>query len=152
MKVEVFPQLDFHPPKIADAQSYVQLRSTVPFPNSATLAELADPYFQSTEHEILVLGEMNSQFVLQWIDVCTQQTQDVCIRRRTIIDYVSQANTHLVFLAHNHPSGIALPSKNDIIFTRIFQQILQRRGQILIDHLIKGADHWGSMRAMGHIR
>jgi DNA repair protein RadC len=32
--------------------------------------------------------------------------------------------THSVIIAHNHPSGIASPSKNDVRQTRLLEKVL----------------------------
>lgn len=45
-----------------------------------------------------------------------------------------------VVLAHSHPSGLALPSKNDVLVTRDLKKALKLIGVILLDHFIV-ADH-----------
>ena len=53
--------------------------------------------------------------------------------------------TQLV-LAHNHPAGFALPSKEDIILTRQISEKLKTLGLTLLDHVVVAPDGYVSMR------
>ena len=50
-----------------------------------------------------------------------------------------------VILAHNHPSGIALPSDDDCAATTRAAQALQTIGVALADHIIVADDDFVSM-------
>lgn len=52
-----------------------------------------------------------------------------------------------VVLAHNHPSGVAMPSDADIVSTRTIEQALKMCGIILLDHIITAGGKCISMRA-----
>ncbi|MBE6992642.1 MAG: DNA repair protein RadC [Ruminococcaceae bacterium] len=54
-------------------------------------------------------------------------------------------------LAHNHPSGIAVPSTEDEDATNCFRSALQTVGVMLVDHLIfaKGENDYVSMKESG---
>lgn len=54
-----------------------------------------------------------------------------------------------MILAHNHPSGSAEPSENDILSTRRLQAYAHSLGISLDDHLIIGRDSIASMRSLG---
>lgn len=56
-----------------------------------------------------------------------------------------------VALAHNHPSGIAIPSGNDTDLTRQVQQALNAVGVRLMDHIIVADDDFVSLRSSGLI-
>lgn len=56
-----------------------------------------------------------------------------------------------VVLAHNHPSGIAVASRDDIAMTREVIRALQPLGIGLHDHLIVAGDQCVSLRAQGLI-
>lgn len=49
-----------------------------------------------------------------------------------------QAGAKYVVLAHNHPSGFAIPSDSDLFATRDLQRALNAVGIRLLDHLIIG--------------
>ena len=48
------------------------------------------------------------------------------------------------FLVHNHPSGIALPSEEDVRWTLALEEESQRLGLRLRDHLILAGDAYFS--------
>lgn len=57
-----------------------------------------------------------------------------------------------VALAHNHPSGIALPSGDDIALTGQVQRALNAVGIRLADHIIVADDDFVSLRSSGLIQ
>ncbi len=59
------------------------------------------------------------------------------------------SNASMVQLAHNHPSGIALPSEEDIYVTRMIKDILYPLNIKLIDHIIVADGDFVSMRESG---
>ena len=56
-----------------------------------------------------------------------------------------------VVLAHNHPSGIALPSDDDCAATTQAVQALQTIGVVLADHIIVADDDFVSMAQSGYL-
>lgn len=56
-----------------------------------------------------------------------------------------------VILAHNHPSGSAKPSREDIRLTRRLREAGTLLGVELLDHLILAGDRFTSMRRKGHL-
>ena len=50
-----------------------------------------------------------------------------------------------VVLAHNHPSGLLTPSKQDELVTMRVVEVLSRLNLILLDHLIMGRNDYISM-------
>ena len=52
-------------------------------------------------------------------------------------------------MAHNHPSGDATPSRDDLAFTRRLARTLDAVGATLVDHLIVSADATTSLRREG---
>lgn len=57
---------------------------------------------------------------------------------RPIIDRVLNLNAAAVILAHNHPSGVCDPSKQDVLVTKKIQQALDLMEVRLLDHVIIG--------------
>ena len=68
----------------------------------------------------------------------TNCASDVPLRK--IIDFALRYGAVNAVIAHNHPSGIALPSKEDLAATRLVFKTLASVGVRLIDHIIVGAD------------
>lgn len=54
-----------------------------------------------------------------------------------------------VAMAHNHPSGNAEPSRNDLTVTRRIAMVFAALGIRLVDHLVFGGGNIVSLRARG---
>ncbi len=55
---------------------------------------------------------------------------------RKIVETAINANATTVVLAHNHPSGVAVPSADDVLTTRRVAKALQAVEVVLADHLV----------------
>lgn len=64
---------------------------------------------------------------------------------RTIIEKVIKTSATAVALAHNHPSGIALPSVQDIEVTKMVADALSAIPVSLVDHIIIADNDYISM-------
>jgi DNA repair protein RadC len=60
----------------------------------------------------------------------------VTINMRRVVENALNANASLVVLSHNHPSGVALPSKEDNQTTLQIKRALADIGVQLVDHVI----------------
>ena len=71
---------------------------------------------------------------------------------RRIVETALAANATSVVLAHNHPSGLALPSDADIQTTRRVATALDAVEIGLIDHIVVADDDFVSMSQSGFYR
>ena len=71
---------------------------------------------------------------------------------RRIVEMALSAKATSVVLAHNHPSGIALPSHEDVATTQRIYVALQAVDIILADHLVIADDDYTSMVQSGYFR
>jgi len=60
---------------------------------------------------------------------------------RDVLRFALADNAEKVILAHNHPSGLALPSQADIDTTVAMANLLKGAGMALVDHLIFAKDN-----------
>lgn len=68
-------------------------------------------------------------------------TSDDCkLRVRELIMLCQNSQTKYIYLAHNHPSGIAKPSVEDIDFTKWAVTACEMMDVLLIDHIIIAKD------------
>ena len=74
----------------------------------------------------------------------------VDIGMRDIVETVLRDKAARAILAHNHLSGIALPSADDVETTRRLFRMLQMIGVELVDHIIVSEGDFVSMRDSGH--
>ena len=68
---------------------------------------------------------------------------------RVMMKEAVTAGATILALAHNHPSGNALPSKSDIETTKLISVTLQNVGVSLIDHYIIADNDYISLRDSG---
>lgn len=68
---------------------------------------------------------------------------------RKIVDLSLRHNAKIAYIAHNHPSGSALPSSADISTTKTISETLLSVGVHLIDHFIVTDDDYVSLRESG---
>ena len=69
---------------------------------------------------------------------------------RRIVETALGLNATSVVLAHNHPSGIALPSGEDVLTTHRVASALSTVDIVLVDHIVVADDDYVSMVQSGH--
>lgn len=68
---------------------------------------------------------------------------------RKVVQTALTENAIQVVLAHNHPSGLAVPSADDIVTTRRVAMALDAVGVALVDHVVVADQDCVSMAASG---
>ncbi len=68
---------------------------------------------------------------------------------RKVVEIALMRNATAVILSHNHPSGVAIPSHNDIEATEQLRDALRLINVTLFDHLIISGNDWVSMAESG---
>ncbi len=79
----------------------------------------------------------------------SDRRESVDVSVRLIVSDVLALNAQTVLLAHNHPRGVADPSREDIRFTRRLFGTLDTIGVRLLDHYVVTEHDWVSFRARG---
>jgi len=69
---------------------------------------------------------------------------------RRIVEMALNANATSVILAHNHPSGVAIPSPEDCLTTRQLAMALRAVEIELADHIVVADGEYISMRLVGY--
>lgn len=69
---------------------------------------------------------------------------DLYVRR--IIELVTFYNASAFIMAHNHPSGIAVPSEEDLIATKKIYSLFEFMHVAMLDHIIVADDDYVSMK------
>jgi len=95
------------------------------------------------KQEHIVALFLNSRFeVLDRRVICIGSLDGVGVLPRDIIIPALELNASSVVLAHNHPSGDATPSLEDIEITKRIKEGLDLVGLNLLDHIVIGKDEW----------
>lgn len=74
------------------------------------------------------------------------------IMTRKVVETALNHNAAQVILAHNHVSGLALPSGEDTATTLYLREVLRQVGVVLADHMIFVDDDMVSMRDSGYLK
>ena len=108
------------------------------------------PYFHALQKETVYLLCLDAKCkVLACKKVGEGSVNSASISIRRIVETALGANAVTVVLAHNHPSGLALPSVEDIQTTRRLSQALRTVEIILADHIVVADDDFVSMVQSG---
>ena len=108
------------------------------------------PYFSGCNEECVYLLCMDAKCkVLDCRKVSTGGMNSVGFNLRRVVEIVLQQRATTVVLAHNHPWGLALPSREDEIVTKELQNALKVVNVHLADHIIVCEEECVSMAASG---
>ena len=108
------------------------------------------PYFLNERDEVVYLLCLDTK---RAVICCAEMSRgvvnsvDTGIRR--IVEKALKARACSAIIAHNHPDGIALPSREDEVFTRALFNALETVGIRLEDHIIVAEDDYISMADTG---
>lgn len=105
---------------------------------------------RSQRREVLYQASLDAKGkLLSCRQVSTGSVDATVLSVRSVVENALHADASGVVLAHNHPSGIALPSVEDRQVTLQVQQALRTMGIQLIDHIIVADGDFVSMAASG---
>ena len=104
------------------------------------------PYFYGRQHETVFLLCLDAKCkVLCCKKVGEGSVNSAAVPIRRIVEMALGANATSVVLAHNHPSGIALPSGDDIQTTHRLRAALDAVEIQLVDHFVIADGDYVSM-------
>ena len=107
-------------------------------------------YFFGAQRELLYLLCMDGKLKVLGIRKLGEgNVNSVNITPRLLAEAALSLNAAAVVLAHNHVSGIALPSDEDIATTESLAPFLAKLGIELVDHVIFVDDDMVSLRDSG---
>jgi len=111
------------------------------------------PYFAGCNEESVYLLCMDGKCkVLDCRKISTGGMNSVGFNLRRVVEVVLHQRATSAVLAHNHPWGIALPSREDEMVTQELQDALKLVNVHLADHIIVCEDDCVSMAASGLLR
>jgi DNA repair protein RadC len=110
------------------------------------------PHLAHAPEERLAVAHLDhDQQILSFTVTSEARTDSVDVPLRAIVAEALACNAASLIIAHNHPSGVPLPSHADREMTRILARTLKTLGIRLQDHLIFAGQEWTSLRGLGLI-
>lgn len=88
--------------------------------------------------------------VISCVEICEGSVNSASISVRKVVEKALAARATSVILAHNHPSGIALPSAEDLQTTKRIALGLQAVEIQLVDHIIVADGDHVSLASSNH--
>lgn len=121
--------------------------------DSAAFGDFLLPYFYGVQEEIVYLLTLDATGkVLSCRLIGHGSVNSASVPMRKLVQEAISSNATGVVLAHNHPSGIALPSPEDVELTRRLRGALDVLDMILLDHIVIADDDFVSMRDSGYLK
>ncbi len=104
------------------------------------------PFFYGATEEMVYLLALDAKCkVLGCAKLFTGTINTARLSIRKVVEYALQVKASSVVLAHNHTSGIAVPSQEDIATTRALAQALNMVDVLLADHIVVADGDYISM-------
>ena len=118
--------------------------------NSTDAGNYLLPYFLDEPDEIVMMLCLDNK---RAVICCREMGRGVvnCVDAniRRMVETALKVKTSTVIIAHNHPNGVALPSREDDSFTRTLYRSLGLLGITLEDHIIVANDEFVSLADSG---
>ncbi len=111
------------------------------------------PYFYGRRNETVFMLCLDAKCkVLCCRELGEGSVNSAAIPIRKVAELALGANATSVVLAHNHPSGLALPSGDDVATTLRVAKALEAVEVILADHIVVADDDFVSLAQSGYYR
>ncbi len=106
-------------------------------------------FFGSVQEEVYMLGLDAKCKLLGCIKLSSGSINSAGLSIRKVVESALSMKASSVVLAHNHTSGIAVPSQEDIRTTRSIAHALDLVGVYLADHVVVADEDYVSMAESG---
>jgi DNA repair protein RadC len=131
---------------VAQASEKKQLLSTADFG-----AYLVPRFQDKTEELVYLLGLDAMNRVVGCYQLFSGTVNAVSFSSRKVVEAALNMKATGVVLAHNHPSGIAIPSREDIQTTCTLGKVLRVMDIALLDHIVVASGDYVSMAESGFL-
>lgn len=137
-------------PQIVKKAHVSKAKETKIIRNSTDAGNYLPPYFLDEQDEIVMMLCLDNK---RAVICCREMGRGVvnCVDAniRRMVETALKVKTTTVIIAHNHPNGVALPSREDDNFTRTLYRSLGLLGITLEDHIIVANDEFVSLADSG---
>lgn len=108
------------------------------------------PKFQGKRNETVMILCLDAKCkMLCCREISEGSVNSAGISMRKVMEVALAANATTVILAHNHPSGLAFPSGEDVATTKRVADVLKSVDILLFDHVIVSDDDFVSLAQSG---
>lgn len=139
---------------LAVAARYLQERTDLRrvYQTSGQFNDLLKNKFLGARNELVYMVCLDGKYKLLACYKIGEGVADAAsITTRKVMETALACNASVVVLAHNHVSGLALPSTEDILTTQHLKKSLRQVGILLHDHFVFVDGDMTSMRESGYL-
>jgi len=109
---------------------------------------ISELQFESVEVVAIALLDSRNQLIkLERISAGT--TNSAIVYQKDVVRRMVLYNASAVIIGHNHPSGVAKPSRDDIEITASLNQLLDAMSLRLLDHILVANNQFISLKEEG---
>lgn len=120
--------------------------------NPRNVYEIASTYLEGADREHFVVMMLDTKNQVIGINTVSIGVLSSCpIHPREVFKPAILANAAGIILLHNHPSGDAGPSHEDILLTDRLKEAGEVLGIKVVDHVILGYGTYVSLKETGHM-
>ena len=98
------------------------------------------------QEHFMVLFLNNRKEIITYKDMYIGLSNSCNISVKEVYTNALRLNASYIIIVHNHPSGIVVPSNDDIQVTNNFVEVGKMCGINCVDHIIVGHNHYFSFR------
>ncbi len=114
-----------------------QLQSREALTSPGAVRDLLRLKLAGLQHEVFVCIQLDAQHrVIRMDELFRGTLTQTSVYPREVVKAALRANAAAVIFAHNHPSGVAQPSKADELLTRELKDALAMVEVKVLDHFI----------------
>jgi DNA repair protein RadC len=136
-----------------DAYTYSSFSNKINIKNIGQFLDMLESLLRLQPSENLYLFAIDHSFnVTQKRKYNLQNVREVGITPFELFNFISSTKLSYLIVAHNHPSGTALASKNDHEAVSYIEQLIQTFGVRLLDSFIVGKDGIYSEKQQSFVR
>jgi DNA repair protein RadC len=131
-----------------DRENYAKV-----FTSPSDIGNYVVNYFIGETFEKIILLCFDAKLKLLNVTQIAEGNVSSCnINNRLVCETALKYNASMVVLAHNHPGGIALPSREDMMLTKDLSEFLDTLDIELFDHIVVGNRDFVSFRDSNMMR
>jgi DNA repair protein RadC len=121
--------------------------------NTAQVGEFFLPYFYGAREEKVYVAFLDEHFrLLACREVFQGGLSYAPVNVRKLVEAALGLRASNLILAHNHPTGHAIPSQEDRDSTLLISRALEAVQLRLLDHIIVAEDEYVSMEECGYFK
>ncbi len=125
--------------EIGRRQLLEQLQRGNPLENPRTTRDFLRARLRDLPHELFCCLLLDNRHrVIEFSELFRGTIDGATVHPREVVKLALGANAAAVILAHNHPSGVAEPSRADELITRRLRDALSLVDIRLLDHIVVG--------------